>query len=66
MSSDGMSGDDTADQQTAAGLGAGEGGDGTVQLTSAEQVRHALAGTHAQPPRAPRAHTLARTALARA
>ncbi len=49
MSSDGMSGDDTADQQTAAGLGAGEGGDGTAQLTIAEQVRHVFAGTHAQP-----------------
>ena len=66
MSSDGTSDNATVDQLDAAGLGAGEGGDGTAQLTSAEQVRHAFADTHTQPPRAPRAHTLARIAFARA
>ena len=50
MSSDGMSGGNTVDQQVAAGLGAGEAGDGTAQLTSAEQVNASRASLHAQSP----------------
>ena len=69
MSSDGMSGGNTVDQQTAAGLGAGEGGDGTAQLTSADQVRLACASWHARAAsfvHASACRTCARTACTRA